>query len=63
MAFVTDPPDFFVAGGGDVVWGEAAIFRRMPLAGDVWIKAFQVVVAGNDFFAGADGASGAVDSA
>ena len=63
MTFVTDPPDFFVAGGGDVVWGEAAVFCGMPLAGDVGIKAFQVVVAGDDFFAGTDGTTGAVDSA
>ena len=26
MAFVADPPDFFVAGGGDVLGGEAVVF-------------------------------------
>ena len=62
MAFVADPPDFFVAGGGDVLWGEAAVFLWMPLAGYVWVLACEVVLAGDDFFACTDGAAAAVDA-
>ena len=63
MAFVADPPDFFVAGGGDVLWGEAAVFLWVPLAGDVWILAGEVVFAGDDLFACADWATAAAAAA
>ena len=63
MAFVADPPDFFVAGGGDVVWGEGAVFGRVPLTGDVWILAGEVVFAGDDLFACADWATAAAAAA
>ena len=49
MAFVADPPDFFVAGGGDVLGGEAAVFLWVPLAGNVWILTGEVVLAGDNF--------------
>ena len=62
MAFVADPPDFFVAGGGDVLGGEAAVFLWVPLAGYVWILAGEVVLAGDNFFACTDGAAAAVDT-
>ena len=63
MAFVADPPDFLVAGGGDVVWGEGAVFGRVPMTGDVWILAGEVVFAGDDLFAGADWATAAAAAA
>ena len=63
MAFVADPPDFLVAGGGDVVWGERAVFGWVPLAGDVWILAGEVVFAGDDLFACADWATAAAAAA
>lgn len=34
VPFVTDPPDFAVAGGRDVVWGECAVFGGVPFFGD-----------------------------
>lgn len=63
MAFVADPPDFLVAGGGDVVWGEGAVFGWVPLAGDVWILAGEVVFAGDDLFADTDRAAAALGAA
>ena len=62
MAFVADPPDFFVAGGGDVLGGEAAVFLWVPLAGNVWILTGEVVLAGDNFFACTDGAAAAADA-
>ena len=62
MAFVADPPDFFVAGGGDVVWGKGAVFGWVPLTGDVWILAGEIVFAGDDLFACTDGAAAAADA-
>ena len=62
VAFVADPPDFFVAGGGDLLWGEAAVFGWVPFFGDGRILAGEVVDARNDLFAGADWAAAAVDS-
>lgn len=49
MAFVADPPDFFVAGWDDVLGGEAAVFLWVPLADDKRILACEVVLAGDDF--------------
>ena len=63
VAFVADPPDFLVAGGSDVVWGEGAVFGRVPLTGDVWILAGEVVFAGDDLFACADWATAAAAAA
>lgn len=34
VPFVADPPDFAVAGGRDVVWGECAILGCVPFFGD-----------------------------
>ena len=62
VAFVADPPDFFVAGGSDLLWGEGAILGWMPLGGNGWILAGEVVLARDDHFAGADWASAAVDA-
>lgn len=62
VAFVADPPDFFVAGGGDLLWGEAAVFGWVPFFGDGRILAGEVVDARNDLFAGADWAAAAVDT-
>lgn len=62
VAFVADPPDFFVAGRGDLLWGEAAVFGWVPFFGDGRILAGEVVDARNDLFAGADWAAAAVDT-
>ena len=62
VAFVADPPDFFVAGGSDLLWGEGAILGWMPLGGNGWILAGEVVLARDDHFAGADWATAAIDA-
>ena len=62
VAFVADPPDFFVAGGSDLLWGEAAVFGWVPFFGDGRILAGEVVDARNDLFAGADWAAAAIDT-
>ena len=62
VAFVADPPDFFVAGRGDLLWGEAAVFGWVPFFGDGRILTGEVVDARNDLFAGADWATAAVDT-
>ncbi len=62
VAFVADPPDFFVAGGSDSLWGEGAILGWMPLGCNDWILTGKVVLAGEDHFAGADWATAAVDA-
>ena len=62
VAFVADPPDFFVAGGSDSLWCEGAILGWMPLGCNGWILTGEVVLAGDDHFAGADWATAAVDT-
>ena len=63
MPFVADPPDFTVAGGRDVVWGEGAVFGWVPFLCDGGILAGEVVFAGDDLFAGADWATAALGAA
>lgn len=63
VPFVADPPDFAVAGGRDVVWGEGAVFGGVPFFGDGGILAGQVVFTGDDLFAGADWAATALGTA
>ena len=63
MPLVAAPPDFAIAGGSDVVRRQRSVFRRMPLAGDVWILAGEVVFAGDDLFACADWATAAAAAA
>ena len=62
VAFVADPPDFFVAGRGNLLWGEAAVFGWVPLGCNGWILTGEVVLARDDHFASADWATAAVDS-
>ena len=62
VAFVADPPDFFVAGGSDSLWCEGAILGWMPLGCNGWILTGEVVLAGDDLLAGADWATAAVDT-
>ena len=62
VAFVADPPDFFVAGGSDSLWCEGAILGWMPLGCNGWILTGKVVLAGDDLLAGADWATAAVDA-
>ena len=62
MAFVADPPDFFVAGGSDSLWCEGAILGWVPLGCNGWILTGEVVLARDDHFAGADWATAAVDT-
>ena len=63
VAFVADPPDFFIAGWGDLGWPQRAIFRRVPLTGELGILAGEIVFAGDDFFASADWTACAVVAA
>ena len=62
VAFIADPPDFFVAGGSDLLWGEGAILGWVPLGCNGWILTGKVVLAGEDHFAGADWATAAIDA-
>lgn len=63
VAFVADPPDFLIAGWGDLVWPQRAILRRVPLTSELGILAGEIVFAGDDFFAGADRAACAMVAA
>ena len=63
VAFVADPPDFFVAERGDLIGPQAAVFCRMPLSGDLRILAGEIIFSGNDLFAGADWTAAAVGAA
>lgn len=63
MPFVADPPDFAVAGGRDVVWGECTVFGWVPFLCDGGILAGEVVFSGDDLFAGADWAAAALGAA
>ena len=62
VAFIADPPDFFVAGESNLLWGKGAILGWVPLGCNGWILAGEVVLAGDDHFAGADGATAAIDA-
>ena len=63
MPFVADPPDFAIAGGRDVVWGECSILGWVPFFSDGGILAGEVVFAGDDLFAGTDRAAAALGAA
>lgn len=63
VPFVADPPDFAVAGGRDVVWGECAVFGGVPFFGEGGVLAGEVIFAGDDLFAGADWAAAALSAA
>lgn len=63
MPLGTKPPNFAVAGGGDVVWGEGAVFGGVPFLGNGGVLAGEVVFAGDDLFAGADWAAAALGAA
>ena len=63
VPFVTDPPDFAVAGGRDVVWGEGAVFGWVPFFCNGGILTGEVVFTGDDLFAGTDRAAAALGAA
>ena len=63
VPFVADPPDFAIAGGRDVVWGEGTVFGWVPFFGDGGILAGEVIFAGDDLFAGTDWATAALGAA
>ena len=63
MPFVADPPDFAIAGGRDVVWGEGAVFGWVPFLCDGGVLAGEIVFAGDDLFAGTDRAAAALGAA
>ena len=63
VPFVTDPPDFAVAGGRDVVWGECAVFGEVPFFCNGGILTGQVVFTGDDLLAGTDWAAAALGAA
>lgn len=62
VAFLALPPDFAPCAGHHVRRSEGTIFRRMPLARNVWIEASEVIVASLHLFVGADGAASAIDT-
>lgn len=62
MAFLALPPHFAPGAGHHVRRSEGTIFRRMPLARNVWIEASEVIVASLHLFVGADGAASAIDA-
>lgn len=63
VPFVADPPDFAIASGRDVVWGEGTVFGGVPFFGDGGVLAGEVIFAGDDLFAGADWAAAALGAA
>ena len=63
VALRAEPPDFAVAGGRDVVWGEGTVFGWVPFLCDGGILAGEVVFSGDDLFAGADWATTALGAA
>ena len=63
VALRAEPPDFAIAGGRDVVWGECAVFGGVPFFGDGGVLTGEVVFAGDDLFAGADWATTALGAA
>ena len=62
VAFLALPPHFAPGAGHHVRRSEGTIFRRMPLARNVWIEAGEVIVASLHLFVGADGAASAIDA-
>ena len=44
MSFVTDPPDFLVRVGGNILWSQAVVSVRMPLFGEGGIDGQKTVV-------------------
>lgn len=63
VALRAEPPDFAIAGGRDVVWGECAVFGGVPFLCDGGVLAGEVIFAGDDLFAGADWAAAALGAA
>ena len=63
VALRAEPPDFAIAGGRDVVWGECAVFGGVPFLCDGGVLTGEVVFAGDDLFAGADWAAAALGAA
>ena len=62
VALVADPPDFFIAGWGDLIWPQRAILRRMPLAGELGIDRRQIVHASEHHAIGANRTAGTADT-
>ena len=62
VAFGTAPPDFFIAGGSNLLWSERAIFRWVPLFCNGWKPTCQIVFARDDLFAGTNWTTAAVDT-
>lgn len=62
VAFGTAPPDFFIAGGSNLLRSERAIFRWVPFFGDGWKPTCQIVFARDDLFAGTNWTTAAVDT-
>lgn len=61
VAFGTAPPDFFIAGGSNLLRSERAIFGWVPLFCNGWKPTCQIVFARNDLFAGTNWTTAAID--
>ena len=58
----TNPPHGLVTAGNHIGRSECSVLRWVPLAGNVWIEAGEVVIAGKDVAVGADGTACTVDT-
>lgn len=63
VAFVTAPPDFAIAGWGDVFRREGAVFCGVPLTRNVRVLTGQIVITWNNDFSCTNGAAAAIDTA
>lgn len=63
VAFVTAPPDFAIAGWGDVFRREGAVFCGVPLAHNVRVLTGQIVVTWNNDFSCTNRAAATIDTA
>ena len=62
MTTGTDPPHGLVTAGNHIGRSESSVLRWVPLAGNVWIEAGEVIIAGEDVAIGADGTACTVDT-
>lgn len=62
MPFLTAPPHFAAGAGHHVGRSESAVFCRVPLPRQVWIKTCEVVVPRLHLFVAADGTASTVDT-
>lgn len=63
MALFAAPPDFAIAGWGDVFRREGAVFCWVPLTRNVRVLTGQIVITWNNDFSCTNGAAAAIDTA